>query len=36
MELSINGVARSVPDAAVDPQMPLLWALRDVLQMTGT
>jgi len=36
MDLSINGQTRSVSDADVDPQMPLLWVLRDVLQMTGT
>jgi isoquinoline 1-oxidoreductase alpha subunit len=36
MDLSINGQPRTVPDADVDPQMPLLWVLRDVLQMTGT
>ena len=36
MNLSINGQTRDVPDAAVDPQMPLLWVLRDVLQLTGT
>jgi isoquinoline 1-oxidoreductase alpha subunit len=36
MELTINGQRRSVPDTDVDPQMPLLWVLRDVLQMTGT
>jgi isoquinoline 1-oxidoreductase alpha subunit len=33
MELKING-ARLQLDA--DPQMPLLWVLRDLLQMTGT
>ena len=33
MELKINGQSRVV-DA--DPNMPLLWVLRDVLQMTGT
>lgn len=33
MDLDINGVRRSV-DA--DPGMPLLWVLRDLLQMTGT
>jgi isoquinoline 1-oxidoreductase alpha subunit len=33
MELKINGRWRAV-DA--DPQMPLLWVLRDLLQMTGT
>ena len=36
MELSINGQARRLDDAAVDPAMPLLWALRDVLRLTGT
>ncbi len=33
MELNING--HSV-QAEVDPNMPLLWVLRDVLNMTGT
>ena len=36
MQLSINGVSRELPDAEVDPDMPLLWALRDVLKLTGT
>lgn len=36
MELDINGQSRSLADAAVDPGMPLLWALRDVLMLTGT
>jgi isoquinoline 1-oxidoreductase alpha subunit len=36
MELSINGQTRTLPDAAVDPAMPLLWVLRDVLELTGT
>ena len=36
MDLSINGEHRTLPDAAVDPQMPLLWVLRDVLDLTGT
>jgi isoquinoline 1-oxidoreductase subunit alpha len=36
LELSINGQARTLDDAAVDPAMPLLWALRDVLNLTGT
>jgi isoquinoline 1-oxidoreductase alpha subunit len=31
--LQINGVSRTVD---VDPDMPLLWVLRDVLGMTGT
>ena len=37
MELQINGKAQTVPDAAaIDGTMPLLWVLRDVLNMTGT
>ena len=36
MELDINGQPRQLADAAVDPAMPLLWALRDVLHLTGT
>jgi isoquinoline 1-oxidoreductase alpha subunit len=36
MDLSINGQMRAVDDAQVDPRMPLLWVLRDVLQLTGT
>ena len=33
MEIKINGVSRSID---VPDQMPLLWALRDALGMTGT
>jgi isoquinoline 1-oxidoreductase alpha subunit len=33
MKIDINGESREI-DA--DPQMPLLWALRDILDMTGT
>lgn len=33
MELNING---KPAQAEADPDMPLLWALRDVLNMTGT
>jgi isoquinoline 1-oxidoreductase subunit alpha len=33
MKLSINGRERVL---VADPEMPLLWALRDVLGMTGT
>lgn len=33
MRLSLNG---QTVDVDVDPQMPLLWVLRDVLNMTGT
>jgi isoquinoline 1-oxidoreductase subunit alpha len=36
MELSINGRSQTLSDAATDPAMPLLWALRDVLNLTGT
>ena len=36
MDLSINGQTRTLADTAVDPNMPLLWALRDVLNLTGT
>ena len=36
MELSVNGQTRTLDDAAVDPGMPLLWVLRDVLNLTGT
>ena len=36
MELSINGQMRPLAEAAVAPDMPLLWVLRDVLNMTGT
>ena len=36
MELIVNGTAQAVDDAAVDPTMPLLWVLRDVLGLTGT
>ena len=32
-QIKINGVSRNV-DA--DPQMPLLWAIRDILGLTGT
>ena len=33
IELNVNGKLRQVD---VDPDTPLLWALRDALQMTGT
>ncbi|HEV7915598.1 MAG TPA: (2Fe-2S)-binding protein [Albitalea sp.] len=36
MEVSINGQTHVLADAAVDPNMPLLWVLRDVLNLTGT
>jgi isoquinoline 1-oxidoreductase alpha subunit len=36
MDLSINGQTHALPEGATDPDMPLLWVLRDVLNMTGT
>jgi isoquinoline 1-oxidoreductase alpha subunit len=36
MQLTVNGTPRELDDAAIDPAMPLLWALRDVLNLTGT
>ncbi len=37
MEFTINGKAQKLDDAqTADGTMPLLWALRDVLNMTGT
>jgi isoquinoline 1-oxidoreductase subunit alpha len=33
IKLRVNGVERSLD---VDPEMPLLWVLRDVLDLTGT
>lgn len=36
MELNVNGERRALDDTLVDPAMPLLWVLRDVLGLTGT
>jgi isoquinoline 1-oxidoreductase alpha subunit len=36
MNLTINDRNVAIDDAQIDPSMPLLWVLRDVLQMTGT
>ena len=36
MHLNINGTMHALRDADVDPAMPLLWVLRDVLNLTGT
>jgi isoquinoline 1-oxidoreductase alpha subunit len=33
MQLVVNGVAKELD---VEPEMPLLWALRDALDLTGT
>jgi isoquinoline 1-oxidoreductase alpha subunit len=36
MDLNINGETRPLPEGASEPAMPLLWVLRDVLDLTGT
>ena len=36
MELRVNGQLKQLPEHASDPAMPLLWVLRDGLQLTGT
>jgi isoquinoline 1-oxidoreductase alpha subunit len=36
MNLTINGEPTTLDEASVDPRMPLLWVLRDVLGLTGT
>jgi isoquinoline 1-oxidoreductase alpha subunit len=36
MEIFVNGAARQLPDDIADPALPLLWALRDLLGLTGT
>jgi isoquinoline 1-oxidoreductase alpha subunit len=36
MDLLVNGQRQVLPDNVADPAMPLLWALRDVLNLTGT
>ena len=36
MHLKVNGPKKTLPEPARDPAMPLLWALRDGLHMTGT
>ena len=36
MEIFVNGATRALPDELADPALPLLWALRDVLGLTGT
>jgi len=33
IQLKVNGIERSF---AADPEMPLLWYLRDILGLTGT
>lgn len=36
MQLDVNGQPQDIDDALADPAMPLLWALRDLLGLTGT
>ena len=36
MEILVNGARRPLPDDLADPELPLLWALRDLLGLTGT
>jgi isoquinoline 1-oxidoreductase alpha subunit len=36
MNLLLNGQTRPLPDDAVAADMPVLWVLRDVLNLTGT
>jgi isoquinoline 1-oxidoreductase subunit alpha len=36
MQLTVNGRVHEIADASIDPSMPLLWVLRDVLNLTGT
>ncbi|KQV94987.1 (2Fe-2S)-binding protein [Rhizobacter sp. Root1221] len=36
MNLLLNGHTRPLPDDAVAADMPVLWVLRDVLNLTGT
>lgn len=36
MDLKVNGRLQTLPEHASDPAMPLLWVLRDGLNLTGT
>jgi len=36
LEIVVNGSFRSLPEDLAEPAMPLLWALRDLLGLTGT
>ncbi len=36
MEIVVNGAAHTLGDELATPQMPLLWALRELLGLTGT
>ena len=36
VEIVVNGSVRRLPEDLAEPAMPLLWALRDLLGLTGT
>ena len=36
MQIFVNGASREIADELADPALPLLWALRDLLGLTGT
>lgn len=36
MQIVVNGLPRQLPDDLAEPALPLLWALRDLLGLTGT
>jgi len=36
LEIDVNGASRALPEELADPALPLLWALRDLLGLTGT
>ncbi|MEP7140731.1 MAG: (2Fe-2S)-binding protein [Caldimonas sp.] len=36
MKIFVNGAAHEIADPLADPALPLLWALRDLLGLTGT
>ena len=36
MQISVNGKSHALAAADTDPAMPLLWVLRDLLDLTGT
>jgi isoquinoline 1-oxidoreductase subunit alpha len=36
VELLVNSEVRSLPAELADPELPLLWVLRDLLALTGT
>ena len=36
MQIFVNSTSREIADELADPALPLLWALRDLLGLTGT